>query len=49
MAAGEHSPWFPGFRIYRQAPDGDWKSAMEQLAQDLRLAPVASSRTDGTP
>ena len=48
-AEGGESPWFPGFRIYRQAPDGGWKSAIEQLAQDLRLAPVASSRADGTP
>jgi len=36
MAAGEESPWFPGFRIYRQAPDGDWNDALSRLTRDLQ-------------
>ena len=36
MAAGDESPWFPGFRIYRQRPDGDWSAALNQLTQDLQ-------------
>ncbi|HXF66258.1 MAG TPA: tetratricopeptide repeat protein [Burkholderiales bacterium] len=38
MASGEESPWFPGFRIYRQKPDGDWSEALARLAQELRAA-----------
>lgn len=36
MVRGEESPWFPGFRTYRQAPDGDWSDALARLAGDLR-------------
>jgi len=32
---GEESPWFPGFRVYRQKPGGDWNEAFEQLRADL--------------
>lgn len=35
MADGAESPWFPGTSIYRQAPDGDWSGALDQLAHDL--------------
>ena len=35
MAAGDESPWFPGFRIYRQGPDGDWSGALARLTQEL--------------
>jgi hypothetical protein len=38
MIAGGTSPWFPGFRIYRQRPDGDWKEALTALAADLQSA-----------
>jgi hypothetical protein len=31
-AAGE-SPWFPGFRVHRQQPDGDWSRALAAIAQ----------------
>jgi len=34
MLRNSESPWFPGFKIYRQAPGGDWKSALERLAQE---------------
>ncbi|HYC34784.1 MAG TPA: tetratricopeptide repeat protein [Usitatibacter sp.] len=26
------SPWFPGFRVYRQSPSGDWSRAFAELA-----------------
>jgi hypothetical protein len=35
MNRGDHSPWFPQFRIYRQSLDGDWTPALTQLARDL--------------
>lgn len=35
MASGSSSPWFPGFRIYRQTLDGDWNSALKQLSGNL--------------
>ena len=38
MATGSESPWFPGMKIYRQAPDGDWSRAFEALARDLGAA-----------
>jgi hypothetical protein len=33
--AGDESPWFPGFRIYRQRVDGDWGSAFNNVGRDL--------------
>jgi hypothetical protein len=30
-ASGD-SPWFPGFRLHRQRPDGDWSQALRELA-----------------
>ena len=38
MAAGDTSPWFPGFTIYRQRRDAGWKDAVEALARDLAAA-----------
>jgi tetratricopeptide (TPR) repeat protein len=35
MATGDASPWFPGFRIYRQGVDGDWGGALARLSGDL--------------
>ena len=35
MAEGEESPWFPGFKIYRQARDNTWNEALAKLKQDL--------------
>ncbi len=35
MATGKYSPWFPGFPVYRQTNDGDWRTALEELARDL--------------
>ncbi len=36
MAEGDESPWFPGFRVYRQGVDGDWDAAFKRLAEDLK-------------
>ncbi len=33
MATGPFSPWFPGFHIYRQSPQGDWQAALAELKQ----------------
>ena len=35
MQCGTESPWFPGFRIYRQAMNGNWSAALATLARDL--------------
>ncbi len=35
MHDGNSSPWFPGFRIYRQSMQGDWSAALAALARDL--------------
>lgn len=35
MQYGTQSPWFPGFRIYRQAMNGDWSAALAMLTRDL--------------
>jgi tetratricopeptide (TPR) repeat protein len=35
MAAGESSPWFPGFRLYRQHAGGGWTAPLGQLTEDL--------------
>lgn len=36
MAEGDESPWFPGFRVYRQQADGGWDDALRRLAADLQ-------------
>jgi len=38
MASGDESPWFPGFRIYRQCPDGGWETAIGRMRGDLLAA-----------
>jgi hypothetical protein len=30
---GPATPWFPAMRVLRQAPDGDWSQALQQLAR----------------
>jgi tetratricopeptide (TPR) repeat protein len=32
---GETSPWFPGFKLYRQGPDRTWSEALRALRSDL--------------
>jgi tetratricopeptide (TPR) repeat protein len=33
--AGDSSPWFPDFRVHRQAPGGEWDAAIASLRKDL--------------
>jgi len=35
LAAGERSPWFPEFGVYRQRPDRSWDDALARLRSDL--------------
>jgi hypothetical protein len=42
MISGNESPWFPGFRVYRQDPDGDWSAALRRLRADLLATPGSS-------
>lgn len=35
MASGNQSIWFPGFKLYRQTPEGSWTTAMQELQADL--------------
>lgn len=39
MSAGEESPWFRGFRIYREPPDRDWQPVMNALREEMRQFP----------
>jgi hypothetical protein len=32
MSDGDESPWFPGFRIYRQASSGDWHRPLADVS-----------------
>jgi hypothetical protein len=36
MARGRESPWFPGFKIYRQGQNGDWDAGLADLSKDLK-------------
>ena len=35
MLTENHSPWFTGFGIFRQTIDGSWKTALNQLTEQL--------------
>jgi tetratricopeptide (TPR) repeat protein len=35
MNAGSETPWFPGFRLYRQAPGSDWQRSLNALGRDI--------------
>jgi len=35
MHEGEHSPWFPGFHIFRQQSNGSWLEALESMQAHL--------------
>ncbi len=41
-AQGAESPWFPGFRVYRQTPQRSWDAALAQLGADC--PPVGRDR-----
>ena len=35
MRAGDASPWFPGFSVYRQPASRDWSGPLRRLREDL--------------
>jgi len=35
MNAGDETPWFPGCRLYRQSPGGDWQRSLSALGGDI--------------
>jgi Flp pilus assembly protein TadD len=35
MSSGDSSPWFPGFRLFRQPPTLDWTEALAALSRSL--------------
>jgi tetratricopeptide (TPR) repeat protein len=35
MNAGNETPWFRSFRLYRQSSGGDWRHAMKAVADDV--------------
>ena len=35
MHAGERSPWFPQFSLYRQPPQRDWGNVLQCLRADI--------------
>ncbi len=35
--SGRSTPWFPGFQLYRQSLQGDWRAALSALKSDLEL------------
>lgn len=35
LAGGDESPWFPGFKVYRQSRDKGWGEALTMLTRDL--------------
>jgi Flp pilus assembly protein TadD len=37
MNAGGESPWFPGFKLYRQSPARDWQPATSSLRSDISI------------
>ncbi|HET8534662.1 MAG TPA: hypothetical protein VFL74_03850, partial [Sphingomicrobium sp.] len=51
LAAGDRSPWFPAFRLYRATASG-WGDAIVRLAADLahpNRPPYGAARTSATP
>ncbi|HXD52673.1 MAG TPA: tetratricopeptide repeat protein [Burkholderiales bacterium] len=36
---GDHSPWYPRMRLFRQAKPGDWSGVIASLRDALRVAP----------
>jgi hypothetical protein len=34
LAQGEESPWFGGFPVFRQQPDGKWEGALATILRD---------------
>jgi hypothetical protein len=33
----QDSPWYPKTKIYRHSAEGDWKTIVDKVKQDLKL------------
>jgi hypothetical protein len=44
MEKGDASPWYPAFRVYRQAVDRSWDKALARLTRDLGSSPGEPAR-----
>jgi tetratricopeptide (TPR) repeat protein len=42
MARGAESPWFPGFKLYRESMSEGWEPAIRALAADIANSPKRS-------
>jgi Flp pilus assembly protein TadD len=38
------SPWFPGFKVYRQRPGRDWPAVLDKLGRDLSITYAATQQ-----
>jgi len=47
MARGTESPWFPGFKVYRPGPNGDWPRVFERVLRDFGATGARHERTEG--
>jgi len=45
MREGSESPWFPGFTLYRQQPDGNWAPALARLRANLSALLTVGARS----
>ena len=36
LAAGEHSPWYPTMRLFRQVKRGEWSTVFAEIAAAVR-------------
>ena len=46
QTSGGESPWFPGFRLYRQGATGDWQRALDALHKDLVATRTENNNND---
>jgi hypothetical protein len=37
LISGEHSPWYPSMRLYRQNRDAGWEAVIMDVVQQLQL------------
>jgi hypothetical protein len=49
MTGREDSPWYPGVRLFRQQPDGDWLGVVRRIAAALEQAAQAHAIRTSSP
>jgi tetratricopeptide (TPR) repeat protein len=42
MLEGEHTPWYPQMRLFRQARRGDWEEVFARMVKELEMLSTAS-------